>query len=159
MHKDLGKRIEKLTLELASIRGVVGTKEENDVVEKVYEKFMNMDYFKKHPQMVQYVNIKDDLLGRKSVLAVVKGEKGNSDKTIVLIGHTDTVGISDYGNLKEYATKPLELAEKLKKVSLPDDAAKDLESGEYLFGRGIFDMKCGVATLMTLIETISSDIR
>lgn len=158
MHKDLGEKIEKLTLELASIRGVVGTKEENDVVEKVYEKFMNMDYFKKHPEMVRYVNVKDDKLGRKSVLAMVKGEKGNSDKTVILIGHTDTVGISDYGNLKEYATKPLELTEKLKKVPLSNDAIKDVESGDYLFGRGIFDMKCGVATLMTLVETISNDV-
>ena len=158
MQKSLGKKIEELTLELASIRGVVGTKEENDVVEKVYEKFIEMDYFKKHPEMVKYVDVEDDPLERKSVLAMVKGEKGNSDKTIVLIGHTDTVGISDYGNLIEYATNPLKLTKKLKGVTLPEDAVKDLESGEYLFGRGIFDMKCGVATLMTLVEAISDDV-
>ena len=158
MQKSLGKKIEELTLELASIRGVVGTKEENDVVEKVYEKFIEMDYFKKHPEMVKYVDVEDDPLERKSVLAMVKGEKGNSDKTIVLIGHTDTVGISDYGNLMEYATNPLKLTKKLKGVTLPEDAVKDLESGEYLFGRGIFDMKCGVATLMTLVEAISDDV-
>src|SRR5690606_20932806 len=35
---------------------------------------------------------------------------------------------------------------------------KDLESGEYLFGRGIFDMKCGVATLMTIMEYLSDDV-
>lgn len=158
MNEDLGKKIEKLTLELAEICGVVGTKEENNVVEKVYEKFIEMDYFKKHPEMVKYVPVKDDPLERKSVMAVVKGEKGNSNKTVVLIGHTDTVGISDYGVLKDYATKPLELAEKFKTVSLPEDALKDLESGEYLFGRGVFDMKCGVATLMTIVESISDDV-
>lgn len=158
MNNNLNKKIEKLTLELAEVRSVVGTTEENHVSEKVYEKFMAMDYFKKNPEMVRYVNAKDDPLERKSVLAIVKGEKGNSNKTLVLIGHTDTVGISDYGNLKEYATKPLELTEKLKQVTLPEDALKDLESGEYLFGRGIFDMKCGVATLMTIIEDISNDV-
>lgn len=154
----MNKKIEELTLELANIRGVVGTKEENHVVEKVYEKFMAMNYFKDHPDMVKYVYIKDDKLERKSVLAMVKGEKKNSNKTVVLIGHTDTVGISDYGNLMEYATNPLELTKKLNEVTLPDDAVKDLESGEYIFGRGIFDMKCGVATLMTLVETISDDV-
>ncbi len=154
----MNKKIEELTLELASIRGVVGTKEENHVVEKVYEKFMNMNYFKYHPDMVKYVYIKDDKLKRKSVLAMVKGEKSSSNKTVILIGHTDTVGISDYGNLMEYAANPLELTKKLNEVTLPDDAAKDLESGEYIFGRGIFDMKCGVATLMTLVETISDDV-
>ena len=154
----MNERIEKLTLELASIRGVVGTKEENNVADKVYEKFMEMDYFKKHPEYVDYVDVIDDPLGRKSVMAMVKGEKGNSNKTVILIGHIDTVGISDYGDLKEYATKPLELVEKFKGRPLPEDVVKDLESGEYLFGRGIFDMKCGVATLMTLIEEISNDV-
>ena len=116
MNKNISKNIEALTLELAEIRSVVGTKEENNVVERVYEKFKEMDYFKKHPEMVKYVSVKDDPLERKSVMAMVKGEKGDSKKTVILIGHTDTVGISDYGILKDYATKPLELAEKLKEV-------------------------------------------
>jgi len=73
-------------------------------------------------------------------------------------GHTDTVGISDYGTIKEYATKPLELKEKLKTITLPENALKDLESGEYLFGRGIFDMKCGVSTLMTIVEYLSDNV-
>ncbi len=158
MNKDVSKKIENLTLELASIRGVVGTREENNVAEKVYETFNEMDYFKKHPKNVRYVNVIDDPLERKSVMAMIKGEKGNSKKTIVLVGHIDTVGISDYGLLKDYATKPLELVKKLKEVSIPEDALKDLESGEYLFGRGVFDMKCGVSTLMTIMEYISDDI-
>jgi arginine utilization protein RocB len=158
MNKNLNKKIERLTLELAETRSVVGTKGENNISKKVYEKFMEMEYFKQNPGMVKYVDAIEDPLKRKSVLAMVKGEKGLSNKTLVLIGHTDTVGISDYGNLKEYATNPLELIEKLKDITLPKDALKDLESGEYLFGRGIFDMKCGVATLMTIIEDISNDV-
>ena len=158
MYTSLGKKIEKLTLELTKVRSIVGTKEENNVVEKIHSKFMEMDYFKEHPQMVKYIDVENDPLGRKSLLVMVKGEKTSSNKTLVLIGHTDTVGVSDYGVLSEYATNPLDLAEKLKEVSLPKEALKDLESGEYLFGRGIFDMKCGVATLMTLIEAISDDI-
>ncbi len=158
MNKDISKKIESLTLELSQIPSVVGTKDENNVIERVYEKFKEMEYFKKYPEMVKYVPVKDDPLGRKSVMAMVKGEKGSSKKTVVLIGHTDTVGISDYGILKDYATRPLELTEKLKEVSLPKEAVKDLESGEYLFGRGIFDMKCGVATLMTIVESISDNV-
>ncbi|GMG95262.1 M20/M25/M40 family metallo-hydrolase [Tepidimicrobium xylanilyticum] len=158
MDKDLSKKIRNLTIELAQIKSVVGTKEENNVVERIYEKFTKMEYFKNNPELVRYVPVKDDPLERKSVMAIVKGEKGNSKKTVILIGHTDTVGISDYGIIQDYATKPLELADKLKEVSLPKEALEDLESGEYLFGRGVFDMKCGVATLMTLIESISNDI-
>ena len=156
--RDLSKKIRDLTIELTEIKSVVGTKEENDVVERIYKKFTQMSYFKEHPDMVKYVYVKDDPLNRKSVLAVVKGQKGNSRKTVVLIGHTDTVGISDYGTIKEYATKPLELKEKLKTITLPENALKDLESGEYLFGRGIFDMKCGVSTLMTIVEYLSDNV-
>jgi arginine utilization protein RocB len=156
--RDLSKKIRDLTIELTEIKSIVGTKEENNVVERIYEKFTQMNYFKEHPDLVKYVYVKDDPLNRKSVLAVVKGQKGNSKKTVVLIGHTDTVGISDYGTIKEYATKPLELKEKLKAIALPDNALKDLESGEYLFGRGIFDMKCGVSTLMTIVEYLSDNV-
>ena len=158
MYKDLSEKIKDLTLELTQIRGVVGSKEENDVSDKVYEKFTEMDYFKKNPKNVWYVDASDDPLKRKSVVAMVKGKKGNSKKTVVLIGHTDTVGVSDYGDLEDYATSPLELAEKFKEVSIPEDVRKDLESGDYLFGRGVFDMKCGVATLMTIIGSISDDV-
>ena len=158
MYKELSKKIESLTLELSEIRGVVGTKEENHVSERIYEKFQAMDYFKKNPENLKYVYAIDDPLERKSVVAIVKGEKGNSKKTVILIGHTDTVGVSDYGVLEDYATSPLELAEKFKQVSIPEDVRKDLESGEYLFGRGVFDMKSGVATLMTILESLSEDV-
>lgn len=145
-------------MELTNIKSIVGSKSELDSVEAIYKKFEDMDYYKKNPKLLKYVDFIDDELGRKSVVATLKGEKGNSKKTLVLIGHTDTVGISDYGNIQEYATKPLELAEKLKDLSLPKDAKKDLESGEWLFGRGIFDMKCGVATFMCIMEDIANDI-
>ncbi len=157
--KELGKKIKNLTIELTEVYSVVGTIEENDVSNKVHEKFSEMKYFKDHPDQLSFVKTKDDIIDRKSVLAYIKGEKNASDKTVVLIGHTDTVGISDYGQIQEYATQPLELTEKLKSLTLPQDARNDLESGEYLFGRGIFDMKCGVATLMAIMEDISKDIK
>ncbi|HOB34547.1 MAG: M20/M25/M40 family metallo-hydrolase [Firmicutes bacterium] len=156
--KDISKKIEALTLELAGIRSVVGTRGENDVAERIYTKFKEMSYFRRHPHRLQYIPAAGDPLGRKSVLATVKGEGGNSNKTLVLIGHIDTVGTSDYGMLEEYATRPLELAEKLREVELPEDVLRDLESGDYLFGRGVFDMKCGVAILMTIVESIAQDV-
>ena len=154
----LAKRIEELTLELTGILGVVGTSDENNVVERVYDKFMEMEYFKNNPDKIKYVDVKDDKLCRKSVVASINGKKGNSKKTIILIGHTDTVGISDYGDIKKYATQPLELVDKLRNVTISDEAREDLDSGKYLFGRGIFDMKCGVATLMVIMEELSRDV-
>lgn len=159
MSFNMSDKIENLTIELTNVLGIVGTKEEINITNKVYEKCSEMDYFEKHPDLLRYVDIEGDDLGRKNVMAVVKGEKGNNKNTVVLIGHTDTVGISDYGNLKKYATKPFDLSEKLKNVTLPEEVLKDLESEEYLFGRGIFDMKCGIATLMTIVEKISNNVK
>ncbi|HEY8363315.1 MAG TPA: M20/M25/M40 family metallo-hydrolase [Tissierellaceae bacterium] len=158
MLKDMAEKIKELTIELTEIESIVGTKEEINVVNRIYDRFLNMKYFKENPDKVRLIDVKDDKLGRNSVLAIVKGKKGNSKKTVVLIGHTDTVGISDYGHIKEYATKPLKLKEKLKELSISEEVKKDLESGNYLFGRGIFDMKCGVAILMTLVEELSNDV-
>ncbi len=154
---NLSERIKKLTIDLTQIPSIVGTREEINVVKAIYDKFTQMPYYKENPDFVKMINVIEDPLERKSVLAILKGKKGNSNKTIVLIGHTDTVGISDYGSIMEYATNPYVLPDKLKDLQINDEARRDLESGEYLFARGIFDMKCGTATLISLVEEISKD--
>lgn len=160
MNKEVAKRVEKLAVELTNQLSIVDTIGELDSVQKVYDTFLQMDYYKENPKHLRTVYLGNDRLGRKSVIAILKGKKGNNKKTVLLIGHTDTVGISDYENLKEYANKPYELTEKFKEISsiLSEEARRDLESGEYLFGRGLFDMKTGVAIMISLIEEISKDI-
>lgn len=160
MIKNLAERIEKIALELTNVLSVVDTAGEVDASQKVYDIFSKMDYYKEHPNHLRFIDVPNDTLGRKSVLAIIKGKKGNSNKTVLMIGHTDTVGVSDYGILKEYANKPYELTEKLHEIrsTLPEEVRRDLESGEYLFGRGLFDMKTGDAIIMALMEEISKDI-
>ena len=155
----LSERIREIVLELVAQKSIVETDDEVAVSDKVYEIMAGMDYYKKHPEKLYFVPVKDDPWNRKVTVAVMNGEKAPSSKTVVFIGHTDTVGISDYGSLAEYATKPEELIEKLKEVSsLSDEVKADLESGKYMFGRGIFDMKSGDAVVMALMEKISEDI-
>ncbi len=160
MNEKLAARIESIAVQLTNQLSVVETAGELNSVQKVHDIFMEMDYYKKNPQDLKFVNVPNDKLGRKSLIAKMKGGKGNSKKTVVMIGHIDTVGISDYGNLKEFAHRPYELTEELKKVAstLPPEAKKDLESGDYLFGRGLFDMKTGDAIIMAVMEEISKDI-
>lgn len=156
--KDLSKRIEELAVDITSQISVVDTEGELAVADKIYNIFAEMDYWKKHPENLKEIHCKDDYLNRKNVMAILKGEKAKSDKAVVCIGHMDTVGISDYGDLKEFAGNPYELTEKLKNVELPKEAARDLESGDYLFGRGLFDMKGGDAIIIAIMEEISKDI-
>ena len=158
MKPELTKRIEQIALDLTSQLSVLDTPDEILIAEKVYSILSEMKYFKSHPENLYFVPVKGDKLGRKSVVAIVNGEKKPSDKTVVMIGHIDTVGISDYGPLAEFANQPLVLTEKFKEIELPEDVKKDLESGDYLFGRGIFDMKSGDAIIMALMEMISDDI-
>ncbi|MDO4711634.1 MAG: M20/M25/M40 family metallo-hydrolase [Peptostreptococcaceae bacterium] len=157
VNEKLSKRIEEIALDLTARLSVVDTPGELDSVRRVYEIFEEMPYYKQHPEDLFYVDLNDEL-GRKSVIAVLRGKKAPSKKAVVMIGHTDTVGISDYGNLAPYAHKPYELMEKLKDVQLTPAATRDLESGDYLFGRGIFDMKTGDAIIMAIMEEIAADI-
>lgn len=155
----LADKIRDFAIELTQVESIVGSKEELNSTKKVMERFQSMEYFKEHPENVFYVDALEDPLKRNSVVAIVRGEKGDSKKTVVLIGHTDTVGTSDYGEIQAYATDPHSLPEKLAGVTIPSDARKDLESGKYLFGRGLFDMKSGVSTLMHILEELSLDVK
>lgn len=38
------------------------------------------------------------------------------------------------------------------KDELPDHVREDIEHGDWLFGRGTMDMKCGLALQMAMIE-------
>lgn len=155
---EIESRIKELTLDLVSCRSVVGTSDEVAMSEQVYQTFSGIDYWKENPHLLKRLPFINDPLGRFSVVASLKGGKGAGNKTVVMIGHTDTVGISDYGDFKDLATQPDKLIEALRSVSLSDDARKDLESGNWLFGRGILDMKCGVAVIIAIMEHISKDI-
>ena len=148
MNKEVSKRVEEIALDLTSHISVVDTAGEVAVAERIHAIFSEMDYWKKHPENLKYVPFKNDpLLNRKNVVAILKGEKAPSKKTVILLGHFDTVGIADYGDLKEFAGQPEVLMEKFKSLELPPEVKADLESGDYLFGRGLFDMKIGDAII------------
>ena len=162
MIPDLSKRIEELAVTLTGQLSVLDTPDELKMAQLVYDLLAAMPYFRAHPENLRFVEAQKDKLGRRSVLAVVRGEKDPANKrTVVCIGHMDTVGISDFGALRPWANKPYELTEKFREIrsQLSAECQRDLDSGDYLFGRGLFDMKTGDAVLLALIEYISADIR
>jgi len=152
------RRIFELTKELVNIKSVVGTEEENRVSEKLYEVLSALPYYKEHPEDLFFVENLEDPQRRNSLMAVLKGQKEENSTAVVLIGHIDTVGISDYGALAPYATNPDLLPDKLKELDLPEAVQKDIESGEYLFGRGVLDMKSGVSMIAHLLEAASGSL-
>ncbi len=128
---------------------------ETQVAQYIYDYYGKLPYFQANPNQIKCFQTKDDFVERHSTYAYVKGTKGTSQDTVILIGHIDTVGIEDYGTLKPYACDPDILPEKLKELTLSPEVREDLESGEFLFGRGTLDMKSGVAGHMYLIEYFS----
>ena len=111
-----------------------------------------LPYFKAHPDQVITQPLKDDPYDRINVVAIAFGSRSNSNETIILHGHHDTVGIDDYGSIKEYAFDCDALPEKIKSITSDPEVLADIESGEWMFGRGSSDMKSGDAVNMVLMR-------
>jgi arginine utilization protein RocB len=144
--------LKELLCELVGWKSMTLTEGERQFPEKVHNKLMNLAYFKDHPN---HLSLHDADLGRRFLTALYKNSKAK--KTIVLISHFDVVNTEEYGDLAELAFQPEMLTKVLqgKKNELPKDVQQDLESGEYLFGRGTMDMKMGLVMHMALIEKAS----
>ena len=111
-----------------------------------------LPYFKAHPDQVITQPLKNDPYDRINVVAIAFGSRSNSNQTIILHGHHDTVGIDDYGSIKEYAFDCDALPEKIKSITSDPEVLADIESGEWMFGRGSSDMKSGDAVNMVLMR-------
>lgn len=141
-----------LTLELVGEKTISSTVYEKNGIELVRKKLMEIDYFKKNPQNI-YVGDVGDELERTFLCALFKSKK-KTDKTLILIGHIDTADIENAGNFKDFILKPYEYTKILKEniELLDEEVREDLLSGKYLFGRGIMDMKMGVAMEIATLE-------
>ena len=84
----------------------------------------------------------------------VKAEP-ETKRTIILTGHLDVVDTSESRALSGLAFHPEEYTKRVAELDLPEEAARDLQSGRYLFGRGVMDMKCGLAIEMALLAEYS----
>lgn len=149
------EEMKALTKRLVAIPSMNGTRGERDIADAIEGYLREIPYFAAHPELVITQDLKDDPLGRRNVMALLKGGDGTERGTILLHGHIDTVDVDDYGKYKDYAFDCDRLAEALREAELPADARRDLESGEYLFGRGACDMKGGDAVFLVLAKHLA----
>ena len=154
---ELSARAREIALELTSWPSVTGTPEEAMFSERLitYLKASGFEKVWKEP-------IPDDALGRSSVFAL-KDSRGNDWwRTIVLTGHFDTVPFGDYGDLTPLALYPVMLREamiaKLEHTGESELALVDLKSGEFLPGRGLLDMKSGLAAGIAAMEAYRGEL-
>jgi arginine utilization protein RocB len=145
------RSIEDFTKELVAIPSVNGTAGERAIVDHIEKRLREIPYFRERPDAVILQEM-GDYENRANVFAVVKGEKRASERTVVLHGHIDTVGTEDYAGIEAHAFDYEALPEKIRALTDDPEALADIDSGEWLFGRGAADMKGGVAVLYCITK-------
>ena len=151
MSDELALRAKELALLFTSWASVTGSKEEAAVPTKLVERFSHFDE-------AWAEAIPGDIFGRSNFFAL---KRGRSNRTIVLMGHFDVVSIDDFGELKDLAFSPQKLLEaSIRRLKSTDEnplALKDFESGDFMPGRGLLDMKAGLAAGLAAMESYSGD--
>jgi arginine utilization protein RocB len=137
--------------ELVSIPSINGTPGERNIAEHIEAELRKFPYFQAHPDQV-ILQVLGDTERRANVIALLKGEKAPCEDTVIMHGHIDTVGVDDYGLIKEFAFNADALPDKIRELTEDPDVVADLDTGDWLFGRGIADMKSGVAVNFVLLK-------
>lgn len=141
--------------ELVAIPSVSNTKEESLAADYLAKRLAEQDYFRANPGLCGQFPIEGDSLGRTLAYGLVRG---NGRRTVILTGHYDVVDTEEYGEFRKYAYD----VEAWKNASGPElegllemltpKARADFCSGEWLFGRGVNDMKGGLAVGLAVTE-------
>lgn len=151
-------RIFENLMELCSVPSISETPGELKMADKILELLRRIPYFRLHPEAARLVPIPEDPWHRSFVCALLRGG-GNRAKTVVLLSHFDVVGVEGYGAQRGLAFDSAAYTQFLKNTPafpLPADAKADLASGDYLFGRGIMDMKFGIAADLEVLARAES---
>lgn len=144
-----------LAIQLTRWESVTNSPGERDFAPKLQTLLLEWEYFQANPAQVWLERTLDDPYERYNLYALVRGK---GDQTLVLTGHYDVVSTANYGNLEPYACHPQELGPRLiadlqgvsSEASLA--ALADLQSGDFLPGRGMLDMKSGLAVGLSVLE-------
>lgn len=143
------EQLTQLLCELVKIPSITGSPAEKRLPDYLTRQLQTLPYFQEHPDHLR-MSPTDD--GRHLVTALVK--KAGKRDTVILVSHFDVVGVEDYGTWEAHAFDPIELTSYFHshQHELPADVQRDLREGNWLFGRGTMDMKCGLALHLSLIE-------
>lgn len=145
-----------LLCNLVAIPSVTGTTAEIEFPKYVQQQLQSLSYFQQYPDHLRLYPTGD---GREFVAAMVKSKK-NVQKTVILVSHFDVVDVEDYGLWKDNAFDAKQLTQMFyeEKESLLKDIQNEMDSSEWLFGRGTMDMKCGLAMHMSMVEQATEGV-
>ncbi|ORE90465.1 M20/M25/M40 family metallo-hydrolase [Aurantimonas sp. 22II-16-19i] len=154
-------RVREITLELTAWPSVTGSSGEAAFGPRLHAFLGELTCFRDRPDQLRLLPTAG-LPGCSSVAALVRGRgPGLGRRTLVLAGHFDTVGTENYGALAPLACNPFALRETLREELAHAEteaerlAARDLSGEDFLPGRGILDMKSGIAAGIAVLEAFA----
>ena len=151
MNSKIAERAREIALKLTSWPSVTGSSDEAQFALQLADFISGCDRVWIEP-------ILGDAAARSNVFAL---KRGLSKSAVVLTGHFDVVPIDNYGDLKDLAFDVEKLLPalitKLKASAENAKALADFESGAFLPGRGLLDMKAGLAAGLAAIENYHGD--
>jgi len=155
---DLTRRTRELAATLVGWPSVTGSADEAAFAQRLFDLMAGWPYFRRHPENLVLAPVPGGPHRRQSLLALVRGA---GRRTVALAGHFDVVPVDDYGDLAPLAGQPQALREGLlRRLRAAGDAPlalADLESGEFLPGRGMLDMKSGLAAGLAVLEQFAGE--
>lgn len=161
MSTDTRSAAARWAIALTEIPSVTGTADEAGYADRLADLLRASPAFAGRPDAVWTFPVPDGLPGRACVCALLRGR---GRRTIVLTGHFDTVHVEDYGDLAPLAGKPdalkPALLAKLRATAVTASqkrALADLEGPDFLPGRGLLDMKAGLAAGLAVMEAAAQE--
>ncbi len=149
-------RTREIALMLTGWQSETGTGGERQFGPRLAEFLATLPCFRDHPDRIRLVDSHD---GTWNVVALLRG---SGRRTLAMAGHYDTVPVANYRDLAPLAcqAEPLlaALLEDLRSRPLSpqeEKALQDFESGDFLPGRGLLDMKSGLAAGIAVLEHLS----
>ncbi|MCC5983653.1 MAG: M20/M25/M40 family metallo-hydrolase [Rhodobacteraceae bacterium] len=143
-------------IEMVSWPSETGTEGEAGFAPRLHAMLLRLPYFRAHPGDLVLLDSHGQP-PRQNLVAIVRGQGGAA---VALAGHYDTVATDNYGPLQPLACTPAALRD-----ALIDDltasgrdplALEDLRSDAFLPGRGMLDMKSGLAAGLAALERFAA---
>ncbi|KQW29052.1 peptidase M20 [Rhizobium sp. Root274] len=154
-------RVEAIALRLTSWGSETGSAGEAAFADRLIGLLQELPYFRAHPEDLRLVASHGEPLTR-NVVALVRGR---GRRTLALAGHFDTVSTDNYHELRPLACDSLALKAALidslsaqrTRSEQEERALADLVSGDFLPGRGLLDMKSGLAVAIACLERFAEN--
>ena len=146
----------RLILDLVAIPSVSPCgRTERAVMRLLRDRLAGLAYFHDRPGDLRLLPWEGDAEGREILFALVRAEEAVAE-TVLLMGHLDVVGVDVCGPLAPLAFDAEGYTSAVGAADLSPQARADLASGQWLFGRGVADMKTGVAVFASVLADLAS---